>query len=193
MLFEPWSTLDTLENNIAFLHAFCGDGASPVSFCRTLPYAGTPIEARLEGEGRLDKQDWRADYRFLDPRLDLLYDWGLSTFSHRNTARDGTANLLRVLGFEAALDLPERPRNPIVRSLVKGLTSVSNRILLDTVANALAHVRELDPADVVDGKSDPVLEALADAHVRHDERVRHDLVTLMARFPDIADHISVAE
>jgi hypothetical protein len=65
------------------------------------PYAGTPIEARLQGEGRLDKQDWRADYRFLDPRLDLLYDWGLATFSHRNTARDGTANLLRVLGFEA--------------------------------------------------------------------------------------------
>ena len=39
MLFQPWSTIDTVRNNLRFLRAFAGDGATPISFCRTLPYA----------------------------------------------------------------------------------------------------------------------------------------------------------
>jgi hypothetical protein len=193
MLLEPWSTLDTVQNNLDFLRRFAGDGAASVSFCRTLPYAGTPIERRLREEARLDKQDWRANYRFLDVRLDLFYDWGLASFAHRNHASDGTANLLRVLGFEAALDLPERPRNRALRALVRNLTSLSNGVLLATLESALAHVRTLDPSELVPGSGDPALIELARVHARHDARIREDIALLCRRFPHIVEHISVTE
>jgi anaerobic magnesium-protoporphyrin IX monomethyl ester cyclase len=51
MLLEPYSTIDTVRNNIAFLEAFIGDGWSVSPFCRMLPYAGTPSPAdHLLGE-----------------------------------------------------------------------------------------------------------------------------------------------
>ena len=95
MLLEPWSTVASVRNNLRFLREFAGDGATPISFCRTLPYAGTPLETKLKAEGRLIARDFSADYRFLDPRLDIFYDWTLDAFSERNHSSAGTANLLQ--------------------------------------------------------------------------------------------------
>jgi hypothetical protein len=38
------------------------------------PYAGTPIESALRSDGRLRGTRSQPDYRFLDRRLDTLYD-----------------------------------------------------------------------------------------------------------------------
>jgi anaerobic magnesium-protoporphyrin IX monomethyl ester cyclase len=80
MLLEPYSTITTVRNNIAFLDRFVGDGWTVAGFCRTLPYTGTPLKHQLEAEGRLLGTAFEPDYNFLDPRLDLFYDWMLLTF-----------------------------------------------------------------------------------------------------------------
>jgi hypothetical protein len=109
MLLQPWSTLTTVRRNLAFLAAFAGDGASPIAFCRTLPYAGTALATRLAAEGRLRADDAETAYCFLDPRLDAFYAWLVATYQERNWSRSGTARWLRSLLFVAHLDLPDYP------------------------------------------------------------------------------------
>ncbi|MFH8386080.1 B12-binding domain-containing radical SAM protein [Kitasatospora sp. NPDC018058] len=73
MLFDPSSTFDSVRGNIGFLRQIVGDGSSAATFCRMLPYGGTPIRDRLKLEGRLRGDVTRPDYDFLDPRLTDYY------------------------------------------------------------------------------------------------------------------------
>jgi anaerobic magnesium-protoporphyrin IX monomethyl ester cyclase len=53
MLFHPWSTTESISENIDFLEIIIGDGYSPVTFCKLLPYAETAIENQLKKENRI--------------------------------------------------------------------------------------------------------------------------------------------
>jgi anaerobic magnesium-protoporphyrin IX monomethyl ester cyclase len=180
MLLQPWSTLDTVRNNVTFLREFVGDGASPVVFCRTLPYAGTVIEARLKAEGRLLENNLAADYRFLDLRLDALYDWLLEAFGERNFGQSGMSRWLRSILFGTHLDLPDYPADPVLRARVHALTAVSNQIVLDTLESALNHVAGLSEV----ASDDPVLTQLARHAISEDRRLRNDVVRLIASRPN---------
>jgi anaerobic magnesium-protoporphyrin IX monomethyl ester cyclase len=172
MLLEPWSTFDTVLSNLAFLRRFVGDGAAPACFCRTLPYAGTPIADQLAAEGRVDPNDVEADYAFKDPKLDVLYDWLLATFANRNHTASGTVNLLRTLLFESALAFPDSPRDPVRRAAVRGLAAISNRTMIDCVEAAARYLREVERPDPA------VLEELAAHHDAVDRRLNGEVAEL---------------
>ena len=185
MLMQPWSTTQTVRNNLRFLRAFAGDGATPVNFCRTLPYVGTPVRTRLLAEGRLDGRDVDADYRFLDPRLDVFYDWLLRTFAQRNSSASGTVNLLRLLLFESNLRLPDRPYDPRLRDRARQLTAVANRVALDTLEAALDYI-EVEQSVSVD---DPFLATLTAVHAAEDERLQRDVAALVDRLPELQERL----
>jgi radical SAM superfamily enzyme YgiQ (UPF0313 family) len=69
MLFDPSSTFQSVRENVGFLRQIVGDGSAAATFCRMLPYGGTPIRDLLEREGRLRGDLTHPDYNFLDPRL----------------------------------------------------------------------------------------------------------------------------
>ncbi len=140
MLLEPWSTVGTVRNNIHFLRDFTADGYAVAGFCRTLPYVGTPMEQQMRAEGRLTGPALEADYQFLDPRLDVLWDFSLVAFRGRNYGRDATWDRLRSLLFEARLDYPDRPHDPDFRAAAFSLTAASNSLLLDVAEEALDYV-----------------------------------------------------
>ncbi|MFD0345353.1 B12-binding domain-containing radical SAM protein [Kitasatospora aburaviensis] len=73
MLFDPSSTFESVRANVGFLRQIVGDGSAAATFCRMLPYGGTPIRDRLKLEGRLRGDVTRPDYDFLDPRLNDYY------------------------------------------------------------------------------------------------------------------------
>ena len=168
MLLEPWSTLATARNNLQFLRRFTDDGWTVAGFCRTLPYVGTPIERRLRDEGRLSGAALDAEYRFLDPSVDLLWDFCLMAFEGRNFGANPTWNVLRGLLFDTHLDLPGQPRDPIRHEASRLLVQASNGALLDVLEAAL----DLIEAGSAQSLEDPDLIALArlareeDAHVR---------------------------
>lgn len=141
MLLDPYSTFAMVRNNIAFLEEFVGDGWAVASFCRMLPYAGTPVKAKLEKEGRLLGTPFEPDYRFLDPRLDVFYDWMLETFHERNFTNHGLCHILKSLLFEARLRLPGRSSFADTdRAYVSHLAAVCNGLALYTLRAALDHV-----------------------------------------------------
>ena len=74
MLLDPSSTFESVRENLAFLRTIVGDGCLPVTFCRMLPYDGTPIKDELVRTGRLRGDVCNPDYDFLDPRLAEFYE-----------------------------------------------------------------------------------------------------------------------
>ncbi|MBL8482597.1 MAG: B12-binding domain-containing radical SAM protein [Rhodocyclaceae bacterium] len=155
MLLEPWSTLDTARNNLEFIRRFTADGWAVAGFCRTLPYVGTPIERRLREEGRLVGPALDAEYRFLDTRVDLLWDFCLMAFEGRNFGTNATWNVLRGLLFDTHLDMPGRPRNPARDAAARALVQASNGVMLDVLENALDLIEtglavHIDDPDLID-------------------------------------------
>jgi anaerobic magnesium-protoporphyrin IX monomethyl ester cyclase len=69
MLFDPSSTFESIRENLGFLRQIVGDGSAAATFCRMLPYGGTPIRDLLMREGRLRGDLTHPDYDFLDVRL----------------------------------------------------------------------------------------------------------------------------
>ena len=74
MLLDPSSTFESVRENLNFLRTILADGCLPVTFCRMLPYDGTPIKDELVRTGRLRGDVCNPDYDFLDPRLAEFYE-----------------------------------------------------------------------------------------------------------------------
>lgn len=128
MILEPYSTFDSVRGGIDFLDEFVGDGSTVSTFCRTLPYAGTPLAEQLRAEQRLLGSPFDPDYRFLDPRLDVFYDWMLQTFRRRNFTDVGLCQILRALQFELHLRVAGRRRSTAAeRNAGRYLVAVANR------------------------------------------------------------------
>lgn len=73
MLLDPSSTFQSVRANVQFLRRIVGDGSASATFCKMLPYDGTPIKDALQAAGRLKGDVCTPDYDFLDPRLDGFY------------------------------------------------------------------------------------------------------------------------
>jgi anaerobic magnesium-protoporphyrin IX monomethyl ester cyclase len=73
MLFDPSSSFKTIAESLAFLRTIVGDGTAPASFCRMVPYDGTPIKDELIRTGRFKGDICNPDYDFLDPRIEKLF------------------------------------------------------------------------------------------------------------------------
>lgn len=146
MLMEPYSTFATVRNNIAFLREFVGDGWTVATFCRMLPYGGTPVRDRLIKENRLKGSEYEPDYDFLDERLNAFYAWVLMTFHHRNFTSEGLCQLLRTLAFQAHLEHPgARTFSPEQRSYVRFLVKRSNEAACYVLERALDCLEASDP------------------------------------------------
>ena len=141
MLLDPYSTFEMVQNNIDFLETFVGDGWAVASFCRMLPYAGTPLKTKLEQSGRLLGTPFEPDYRFLDPKLDIFYDWMLETFHERNFTNRGLCHILKSMLFEARLRLPDHNCfSDFDRAYVQHLTAVCNGLAFYTLRTAVGHL-----------------------------------------------------
>lgn len=141
MLFEPSTTFESIDENLAFLHAIVDDGSIAVTFCRMIPYDGTPIKDELVRTGRLKGDIFHPGYDFLDPRLDRFYNaltevvdltgWvhGYESLSPQiNLAWSEVAILERL--FPALPEMPDYKRG--LRQLTKESNDVLFRIVDDT-------------------------------------------------------------
>jgi anaerobic magnesium-protoporphyrin IX monomethyl ester cyclase len=94
MLFDPSSTFQSLQTNVAFLRQIGEDGLLPVVACRMLPYAGTSIEESLAQEGRLRGNFINPDYDFPDPRLNDYFEVLNAFIAHFVQGPDALSNQL---------------------------------------------------------------------------------------------------
>ena len=138
MLFEPATTFETVRQDLQFLRTIAGDGSSAATFCRMVPYDGTPIKDELIKAGRLRGDVTNPYYDFLDPRLtDFCYALNevveVSGWVHGLEALSPTLNFLwSELAVMERL-FPRLPDLAVYRTELQEITAASNNLLFRVV------------------------------------------------------------
>jgi anaerobic magnesium-protoporphyrin IX monomethyl ester cyclase len=176
MLLDPSSTFETVRDNLSFLRTILADGCLPVTFCRMVPYDGTPIKDELVRTGRLRGGVCDPDYDFLDPRLEEFYQ-GLTTVVNVNGWIHGLKAVTSQLDWAwHEVTVMER-LGPALRGIVtykkklREITKTSNDLLLRVVED-LSYVYS-------DGRENP-WDAAEVETAR--QRVLDDLITMRDEF-----------
>ena len=138
MLFEPATTFETVRQDLDFLRTIVGDGSTAATFCRMVPYDGTPIKEDLAKAGRLRGDVTNPYYDFLDPRLDdfcraLSEILDVSGWVHGLEALSPTLNF--VWSELAVMDrlFPRLPDLSSYRQSLQAITAASNNLLFQIV------------------------------------------------------------
>ena len=156
IMFDPWTTLAELRENLAFLRAARTDAGFPTAvYTRLTFYPGTPLYDRWTAEGPLDENDpqW-----FRDPAVREVWQ-ALSEFRsacqqgindevntwrriHRETrgSGDGLVRELAVDSMYAARRLPYRVLEDLVTAASAGELRTAKA---DVLQRALQSVRDL--------------------------------------------------
>jgi radical SAM superfamily enzyme YgiQ (UPF0313 family) len=197
MLLDPSSTFESVRENLGFLRTILADGCLPVTFCRMLPYDGTPIKDELVRTGRLRGDVCNPDYDFLDPRLHEFYE-GLRTVVNVLGWIHGFQGLTTQLNWawhEVAVMqhlFPALPGMKKYEKALRGITRESNGLLLQIVED-LSYVfsdgqeNRWDPDEVQKERE----RFLADLLAMRDTFVyRHEVILLDALERDAAPSVS---
>src|SRR5688572_31797506 len=152
MLLDPSSTFESVRENLNFLRTIIGDGCLPVTFCRMLPYDGTPIKDELVRTGRIRGDICNPDYDFLDPRLEEFYEGLTSVVNVRGWIHglEAVTIQLSCAWHEVATMerlFPELPGMTEYKATLREITKSSNDLLLRIVED-LSYVFS-------DGKENP--------------------------------------
>jgi radical SAM superfamily enzyme YgiQ (UPF0313 family) len=136
MLFQPSSTFSSINDNLDFLREICGDGYSPVSFLKMMPYCETSIEKDLKKEGRLKGKQGFLNYDFLDDSLNHYYEFVTDCLMVWIRDSKGLVNVSKwarnyISVFSHYFELT--PEIPLITREVTDIISESNKFLLDTM------------------------------------------------------------
>lgn len=190
MLLDPDSTFDRIRINIDFLDKFIGDGWSVAPFCRMLPYAGTPIRDRLEREGRLRGTEFEPDYVFLDPKIDVFYEFMLRAFHRRNFTSNGLSHLFRAMLFEAWVKLGGVPvYTAAQKTRLRYLAAVCNGLAAYTLRRAIAIIEATPAADL--SPDMPALRLLVESELKEELAIERELLTIY-QASRLAQHTGLA-
>lgn len=153
MILNPYTTFDTLLQDIAFLHEMGRDGQAVVEFTKMAPYAGTPIASQLQREGRLVGTLAAPDYVFLDPRLDLFQLYLSSAFHYRNFDDHGLAERLRFAKLDTSIVarfFPDRYDVRAYRTAVQELIRRSNDAAAENMGMAARFMEGRTKTQIID-------------------------------------------
>jgi radical SAM superfamily enzyme YgiQ (UPF0313 family) len=199
MLFDPSSTFASIRENVGFLRGLVGDGSAGATFCRMLPYGGTPIRDTLRAEGRLRGDVTRPDYDFLDLRLNeyhRLLDAAVGGWIHGegvshqlNWAWNEITVIERVVGHLEGIGRYRRE--------LAALTAASNDELFDYVletslafeAGDPSPLRSSRPGDVCAQVQEDLLRIRNAFVARHQDRLLEAIAATRVTGPIVSPQI----
>ncbi|MEW8564064.1 MAG: radical SAM protein [Candidatus Thiodiazotropha sp.] len=148
MLIDPSSSLESIHKNVHFLRLVAEIGGLPISFAKTMPLAGTPLEQQLRETKRLTGTMIRPDYDLLDPRADHLALFITLHFSFRNSNPKGLVERLRAAAFDHTLARSFESGDWIdaYGESLNALIDRSNAAALDALELLIDIVKDLPPA-----------------------------------------------
>ena len=97
LVFDPDTEIEALETNIQFMR-FAPE--YPSNFGRVELYAGTPLLARMQQEGRCHGDYMQWDYPLANPDIERIFQLSMDAFHVRNFGGDALANRLMGTRFD---------------------------------------------------------------------------------------------
>jgi anaerobic magnesium-protoporphyrin IX monomethyl ester cyclase len=95
MLFQPSSTYKSVNLNLNFLRKLFGDGYTPVTFLKLMPFFETAIEEKLRREGRLKGRPGFHDYDFIEDSMNHYYRFVTKCFLKWQRDPEGLSNIAK--------------------------------------------------------------------------------------------------
>jgi hypothetical protein len=92
LLFDPDTTMESFADNLDFMSRY---GSNPFFFGRVELYAGTPLLARMQQEGRCTGDYFAWDYRLRDHAVQRMLVLTMRCFYDRNYPPDSPVNRLQ--------------------------------------------------------------------------------------------------
>ena len=144
LLFDPDTTLESLDTNVAFMRYA---PEFPFNFGRVELYAGTPLLARMQQEGRAVGDYLQWDYALASTEVERVFKLAIDCFHPRNFGDDAIAN--RIMGTRFDVEVARHFHPEVFRKewLDEG-HDLSRALSLDTASGLeaiLAHVRSGAP------------------------------------------------
>jgi anaerobic magnesium-protoporphyrin IX monomethyl ester cyclase len=103
LIFDPDTTVESLRTNVEFLrHA----PEYPSNFGRVELYAGTPLLARMQAEGRARGNYLQWDYDLGSPEVERIFELTMECFTPRNFGDDALSN--RIMGTRFDIEVCRR-------------------------------------------------------------------------------------
>ncbi len=129
LIFDPDTTLESLEENLSFMEV---NSESPHAFGRVELYAGTPLLARMQREGRCRGNYLGFDYRLASRAVQDVFEISTRCLFERNFGTDALVDRLQSLRFDAEV---LRYFHPEVSApeWISEAKSLSRRLMANTV------------------------------------------------------------
>jgi len=130
LMFDPDTTLASVRKNLDFIE-YAAD--CPFNFGRVELYAGTPLLARLQSEGRCRGDYLQWDYDLGGPDVQRFYELAMTCFLPRNFGEAALANTIQGMRFD--LEIVRRFHRDVHDArLYDAGRALSGRLALDSVA-----------------------------------------------------------
>ncbi|HXN47787.1 MAG TPA: radical SAM protein, partial [Bryobacteraceae bacterium] len=100
LIFEPSTTIADLETNLRFMERH---RSVPNNFGRVELYAGTPLLARLQAEGRATGDYLAWNYQIADPAAQNVFEIAMRCFYTRNFSEQATPHRLMQTRFSVEI------------------------------------------------------------------------------------------
>ena len=175
LIFDPDTTLDDLERNIAFMrHA----PEYPSNFGRVELYAGTPLLDRMQKENRVRGDYLQWDYDLGSPEVERVFTLAMDCFMSRNFGDEALSN--RIMGtrfdVEVVRHFHKDVYDPAWLAEGKTLSSILALDGADGLDAIVQHVKAGAPAS-----SDAALVARVSCQLRATEVLVRDRCRQLAR------------
>jgi radical SAM superfamily enzyme YgiQ (UPF0313 family) len=157
MLFQPSSTIQSVNQNLNFLKQLCGDGTAPVTYLKLMPYFNTQIEKELRENGRLKGKLGFSDYKFLSVSLDRYYKFINNAFMEWINDAEGLVNIIRwsiIYFLVFARYYKMKPEMETLRADVRKYVAESNNYIVETMQEIAVRFDQEDrgPLEISDLK-----------------------------------------
>jgi radical SAM superfamily enzyme YgiQ (UPF0313 family) len=185
MLFQPDTTFKTLNENLDFLRKICGDGYTPVTFLKMMPYYETRIENELIKEGRLKISPGIRDYDFLTEPMNQYYNFITDCFMEWLRYPYGVENISNWAGNYISVYKHYFKVHPLAKELpaaVRRLISESNVFVLDNMKELSAIFETRHEIIKENGLLESYMEKINAGH----EFYKKEITAIMARLGTIA-------
>lgn len=141
LIFDPDTTLESLETNIAFMR-FASE--YPSNFGRVELYAGTPLLARMRTEGRCRGDYMQWDHALASEDVERVFRMSMAAFHERNFGPDALANRIMGTRFDVEVARHFHPEVFVPEWLARGktLSSALAASSCDALSAIVAHVKQ---------------------------------------------------
>jgi hypothetical protein len=130
LVFDPDTTLESLETNIRFMERH---SSTPHNLGRVELYVGTPLLARMQRENRCRGDYFGWDYDLADPKIQRVFNIALKCFYERIFAENALIN--RMMGTRFDVETCRLFHPDVYRpEWLERARELSRRITTDTVA-----------------------------------------------------------